>query len=116
MCMGRRMTSLRDLALDFDPAALFDLPRPAAECRMRRLRSGDRNRGLRRPVALAPASALGSTATAPGRPGGRRPRLVRIEVARAGAQSFLPAEQNADSDSQETQADDRGDNRQQDKE
>jgi len=54
--MGRRMTSLRDLALDFDPAALFDLPRPAAECRIVVAMSG----GVDSSVVAALAAASGA--------------------------------------------------------
>ena len=50
------MTSLRDLALDFDPAALFDLPRPAAECRIVVAMSG----GVDSSVVAALAAASGA--------------------------------------------------------
>jgi tRNA-specific 2-thiouridylase len=54
--MGRRMSSLRDLALDCDPAALFDLPRPAAECRIVVAMSG----GVDSSVVAALAAASGA--------------------------------------------------------
>lgn len=50
------MSSLRDLALDCDPAALFDLPRPAAECRIVVAMSG----GVDSSVVAALAAASGA--------------------------------------------------------
>ncbi len=54
--MGPRMTSVRDLTLDFDPAHLFDLPRPAAQSRIVVAMSG----GVDSSVVAALAAASGA--------------------------------------------------------
>ena len=54
--MGPRMTSVRDLALDFDPASLFDLPRTAPQCRIVVAMSG----GVDSSVVAALAAASGA--------------------------------------------------------
>ena len=50
------MTPVRDLALDFDPASLFDLPRPAPQCRIVVAMSG----GVDSSVVAALAAASGA--------------------------------------------------------
>ena len=54
--MGRPMTPIRDLALDFDPATLFDLPRPAQQSRIVVAMSG----GVDSSVVAALAAASGA--------------------------------------------------------
>ena len=50
------MTPVRDLTLDFDPASLFDLPRPAPQCRIVVAMSG----GVDSSVVAALAAASGA--------------------------------------------------------
>ena len=54
--MGPRMTSALALSLDFDPASLFDLPRPASQCRIVVAMSG----GVDSSVVAALAAASGA--------------------------------------------------------
>ena len=54
--MGPRMTSASALSLDFDPADLFDLPRPASQCRIVVAMSG----GVDSSVVAALAAASGA--------------------------------------------------------
>lgn len=54
--MGPRMTSDTALSLDFDPASLFDLPRPASQCRIVVAMSG----GVDSSVVAALAAASGA--------------------------------------------------------